>query len=131
MISAFAVMGTTATCGDCGVGPGFHPPTLYFEGQVRSIEGLGIRSTVESEQTGLGCNPSNVWITSSADSDSEGFFRVEHFAAGGLDGCFVIRAFASVEPHLVLDSVNFAASDLADIGDPFGTGVIPVDIIVH
>ena len=105
-------------------------PTLFFEGQVLREGGAGVHSTVWLYQRFTGCDPINQPFARSTETDDEGVYRLEHYAAAGLDGCLVLAAFSLDRSLMPLDSLILTATDLHQLGDPLGTGLINVNIII-
>ena len=104
------------------------PPDLIFFGTVRTAAGAGVRATVEIQQR-YGCNSSKILITHSTQSSDDGSYELRE-ELEDLGWCFVAFA-SSADGSLVSDTIRIPGSELDELGDPLGTGRIPLDIEVR
>lgn len=105
------------------------PPDLIFFGTVRTSAGAGVRATVEIQQRD-DCYSSNIRITYSVESGDDGSYELRE-EIGDLGWCFVVFAFSTDAPVLASDTIRIPGSELDELGDPLGTGRIPLDIEVR
>ena len=66
-----------------------------------------------------------------ATTDQHGAFEVYYSADPGLGGCFFLIADPTDAAVAYPDSVLLVREDLDRFGDPLGSGVIEIDIIVR
>lgn len=107
----------------------YFPPQLIFFGTVRNPAGSGVRASVEVQRR-VDCDSSTIIATHSVESGDDGSYELREEMADRLV-CFVVFAFSTDLPLLQSDTSRIPGSELEDLGDPFGTGRIPLDIEVR
>jgi hypothetical protein len=102
------------------------PPQLIFLGAVRNPAGSGVRATVEIQRR-VDCDSSTIIATHSVEIGDDGSYELREAMADRLV-CFVVFALSTDVPLLQSDTIRIPGSELDELGDPFGTGRIPLDI---
>lgn len=113
----------------CRADVDYFPPDLIFFGTVQNAVGSGVRATVEVQRR-VDCDSSTIIATHSAESGDDGSYELREEMADRL-GCFVVFALSTDVPLLQSDTIRIPGSELDELGDPFGTGRIPLDIEVR
>jgi hypothetical protein len=105
------------------------PPQLIFFGTVRNPGGSGVRATVKVQRR-VECDSSTIIARHSVESGADGSYQLREGMADRLV-CFVVFAFSTDVPLLQSDTIRIPGSELDELGDPFGTGRIPLDMEVR
>jgi hypothetical protein len=113
----------------CRADVDYFPPDLIFFGTVRNAAGSGVRATVEVQQRD-DCVSSNIRASNSAESRADGSYELKQEIVDLLR-CFVVFALSTDVPLLQSDTIRIPGPELDELGDPLGTGRIPLDIEVR
>jgi len=126
-ILLWLVAGTVA-CTACGTILDHFLPDLTFFGTVLDSVGAGVPARVEVQQRS-DCTSPTVFQRDSTESTLDGAYQLT-LQQVDFEPCYVLFASA-FDGALISDTIRIPGAQLAQLGDPLGTGRIPLDIVVR